>query len=105
MVMKAKIYQPSRSAMQSGMACTRNWLLEFPRTTKIKIDPLMGWASSGDTKVQVRIPFETKDAAIAYAEENGIDYSVQEPTRRKPIIRKRGYAENFAHERRDGWTH
>ena len=91
--------------MQSGTACSRHWLLEFPRSEPRRLDPLMGWTSSSDTQAQVRISFESKEAAIAYAEAHGIDYTMQQPAERKPVIRKRGYAENFAYERRDGWTH
>lgn len=91
--------------MQSGTACSRHWVLEFPRSEPRRLDPLMGWTSSSDTQAQVRISFESKEAAIAYAEAHGIAFTVQQPAKRKPVIRKRGYAENFAYERRDSWTH
>ncbi len=91
--------------MQSGTACSKHWLLEFPLSEPRRLDPLMGWTSSGDTQAQVKISFETKEAAMAYAEEHGIAYTVHQPAKRKPVVRKRGYAENFAFERRDSWTH
>ena len=103
--MRARIYQPSRTAMSSGTAKTRVWLLEFDPEHAREIDPLMGWTSSQDTQSQVRLRFESKDAAVAYAREHGIDAQVFEPKKRKPNIRPRGYAENFAVDRRSAWTH
>ena len=103
--MRARIYQPARTAMQSGTAKTRIWYLEFPPASPREIDPLMGWTSSGDTQSQVRMRFETREAAEDYARENGIDYTLAEPNRRKPNIRPRGYGENFATDRRAPWTH
>lgn len=103
--MVARIYLPARSAMTSGEANTRKWVLEFlpeePRTP----DPLMGWTSSGDMSSQVRLRFESKEAAIEYAEKNGIFYVVEPPNRRDPNVRPRGYGGNYAHDRRETWTH
>ena len=103
--MRARIYQPAKTAMQSGTAKTRGWILEFAPQEKREIDPLMGWTSSGDMASQVRLRFETKQAALDYARDHGIDATVQEPHRRKPNIRPRGYGENFATDRRGAWTH
>lgn len=103
--MRARIYQPARTAMSSGTAKTRHWVLEFVSETSRGIDPLMGWTSSADTQSQVRMTFDTKDAALDYAREHGIDALVMEPKRRKPNIRPRGYGENFATNRRGAWTH
>ncbi len=103
--MRARIFRPAKSAMSSGTAKTRHWVLEFVADTKRDVDPLMGWTSSSDTQSQVRIRFDTKEAALEYAEEHGIDAVVQDPHSRKPNIRARGYGENFATERRGAWTH
>ncbi|QYX55845.1 ETC complex I subunit [Roseovarius sp. SCSIO 43702] len=103
--MPARIYQPARTAMSSGTAKTKKWVLEFVPQTPREVDPLMGWTSSSDTQAQVRLRFPTKKAALAYAEEQGIDAVVLEPTRRKPNIRPGGYGENFATNRRGTWTH
>ena len=65
----------------------------------------MGWTSSSDTQSQVRLRFDSKEAALDYAREHGLDAIVQEPKRRKPNIRPRGYGENFATDRRGAWTH
>jgi hypothetical protein len=65
----------------------------------------MGWTSSADTQAQVRMTFETKEAAVDYAKEHGIEALVLEPKNRKPNIRPRGYGENFATNRRGAWTH
>ena len=103
--MRARIYQPAKTAMQSGTAKTRDWLLEFVPAAPREVDPLMGWTSSFDTQAQVRLRFDTREAALAYAEAHGIDAEVIEPKKRRPNIRPRGYGENFAPERRGAWTH
>ncbi|MCF6273863.1 MAG: ETC complex I subunit [Rhodobacteraceae bacterium] len=103
--MTARIYQPARNAMQSGQAKTKSWILEFSPGSPRRIDPLMGWTSSSDMQAQVRINFDTKDAAIAYAETAGLEFSVVEPHKRKQLIRQGGYGENFATDRRVVWTH
>lgn len=103
--MRARIYMPARNAMQSGTAKTDAWVLEFPAASAREVDPLMGWTSSSDTQSQVRLTFETKEAAMAYANAHGIDAVVTEPKTRKPNIRPGGYGENFATNRRGAWTH
>ena len=103
--MRARIYQPAKTAMQSGTAKTRGWLLEFAPADAREIDPLMGWTSSDDTQAQVRLRFATQAEAEAYAQAKGIDYVVTQPQKREPVIRARGYGENFATDRRGAWTH
>jgi hypothetical protein len=103
--MRARIYQPARTAMQSGTAKTKGWTLDFMAESEREIDPLMGWTSSGDMQSQVRLTFDTREAAEDYARERGIDYVVTDPKPRKPNIRPRGYGENFASDRKGVWTH
>ena len=103
--MRARIYQPARTAMSSGTAKTHTWLLEFDQETARSIDPLMGWTSSDDTQTQVRLRFETKDDALEYARGHGLDVIVQQPNKRRANIRPGGYGENFATTRRGAWTH
>ncbi|WP_306152569.1 ETC complex I subunit [Roseovarius sp. MMSF_3281] len=103
--MPARIYKPARNAMQSGTAKSKHWVLEFVSETAREVDPLMGWTSSSDTQAQVRLRFSSKEAALEYAKEHGIDAVVQEPHKRKPNIRTGGYGENFAANRRGAWTH
>lgn len=103
--MPARIYRPAKTAMSSGQGKTKHWVLEFAADSPRDIDPLMGWTSSDDTQSQVRLRFDSKEAALAYAKENRIDAQVFEPKPRKANIRPRGYAENFAVDRRSAWTH
>lgn len=103
--MRARIFQPARTAMSSGTAKTKGWVLEFAPASAREVDPLMGWTSSSDMQSQVRLNFPTKDAALEYAREHGIDALVFEPKTRKPNIRPGGYGENFATGRRGAWTH
>lgn len=103
--MRARIFQPAKTAMSSGTAQTHLWVLEFARSEARSVDPLMGWTSSDDTQSQVRLEFETRDAAVEYARAHKIDAQVLDPNKRKPNIRPGGYAENFATGRRGAWTH
>jgi len=103
--MQAKIYQPSKSAMTSGMGNTRKWILEYVPIEARQIDPLMGWTGSGDMNRQVRLRFETREAAIEYAEQHGLAYTVEAGHKRNANIRPMGYGGNFAHNRRGAWTH
>ncbi len=101
--MVARIYKPSKTAMQSGVARTKRWVLEFEPEAPKEIDPLMGWTGSGDMQSQIRMSFETQDDAVAYAKRNGLAYIVQEPHKRKPT--RKSYADNFRYGRLKAWTH
>jgi hypothetical protein len=103
--MRARIFQPARTAMQSGTAKARGWVLEFAPASTREVDPLMGWTSSDDTQAQVRLTFDSREAAAAYATDKGIAFDIVEPKPRKPILRPRGYGENFATDRKGAWTH
>jgi hypothetical protein len=81
------------------------WVLEFVPASARSVDPLMGWTSSSDMNSQVRLRFDTLEAAKDYAADHGIDAVVVQPKTRKPNIRPRGYGENFATDRRGAWTH
>ena len=82
--MAARIYKPARTAMQSGPARTKEWVLEYEPEAPREIEPLMGWTSSRDMKSQIRLAFDTREEAIAYAERNGIAYRFVEPKPRAP---------------------
>ena len=92
-----RIYRPAKTAMQSGTANTKRWILEFepsaPRTT----DPVMGWTSSPDTRGLLRMRFATRDEAVAFAKRNGLSYRVAEPKER--VIRPKSYSDNFRYDR------
>lgn len=103
--MRARIYQPARTAMQSGTAKTQGWVLEFAPASEREVDPLMGWTSSSDTQSQVRLRFESREAAESYARDKGLEADVVAPKPRKAVIRPRGYGENFATDRKGAWTH
>ena len=103
--MRARIYQPARNAMQSGTAKTKGWVLDYGPSESRELDPLMGCTGSGDTQAQVRLRFSTKEEALDYAKEHGIDAVVTEPHKRKPNIRPGGYGENFSTSRREPWSH
>ena len=91
--MAARIFQRSKNAMQSGKANTDEWMLEFVPAEARTADPLMGWAGSGDTQVQVQLKFASADLAQAYAEKNGIAYSLIETPPK--TLKLQAYADNF----------
>lgn len=96
--MTARIYQPTKTAMQSGRAKTRAWVLEFERARARTVDPLMGWTSSDDMLAdQVRLSFDSRAEAVAYAERHGLAYEVVEPLARQ--VRPKSYAANFRWDR------
>jgi hypothetical protein len=101
--MLARIYKPAKTAMQSGVAKTKLWVLDYEPEEPRVVESLMGWTSSGDMKSQVRLRFATKEEAIAYCEKHGIPYQVSEA---KTAPRHgMSYADNFAFTRRGAWTH
>jgi len=100
--MTARIYKPTRNAMQSGKGNSKEWLLEFDRDLPLSPDPLMGW-TSGDTSTQVRLSFDSREEAEDYARRNGIAYTVATVPPARP--QKRSYSDNFKFGRSTNWTH
>lgn len=98
-----RIYQPRKTAMQSGRAKTRHWLVEFEPGAQLRADPLMGWAGHGDTRNQLRMKFDSREEAIAFCVKRGLDYHVIEPRVRK--LQRKSYADNFRFDREKNWTH
>ncbi len=101
--MRARIYRPAKTAMQSGRARTKSWVLEFEPASPRKPDPLMGWSSSSDMRQQIELEFDTAEEAVAYAGKHGIAYQVFEP--HVPTPRAKSYAENFRFDRKVPWSH
>jgi hypothetical protein len=101
--MRARIFQPPKNAMQSGWAKTHGWAIEFVNDHARRPDPLMGWIGGGDTQTQVKLTFETREEAIAYAERAGLQYEVELPQSRR--IKPKAYADNFKYGRIENWTH
>ena len=91
--MKARIYRPSKNTMQSGLAKTKGWVLEYENETKRGPEPLMGWTASGDTLNQVKLRFPTQEQAVAYAQEQGWAYTLD--TAHERIVKPRNYVDNF----------
>ena len=101
--MRARIYRPAKTATQSGRAKTHDWVLEYETERRPRPDALMGWSGAGDTQGQVRLTFETRAAAEAYAQRQGLEVQVEEPQPR--TVKPKAYAENFAYKRKTLWTH
>lgn len=101
--MQVRIFRSPKTAMQSGRANTKRWVLEYEPQCGREVEPLMGWVSSRDTRQQVRLFFESEAEAVAYAERNNYMYTVERPRERS--IRPKAYADNFAYTRVGRWTH
>lgn len=101
--MLARIFRPAKNAMQSGRAKTTDWVLEFEPASARVSDPLMGWTVSTDMNGQVRLMFDTREEAVAYAQRHGIVFELVAPNEQRRIVK--AYADNFAYTRREPWTH
>ncbi len=101
--MTARIYRPTRNTMQSGKGKTSRWVLEFEPSEPREIEPLMGYTATRDTRTQVRLTFESRDAAEAYAQRNGIAYQIQPA--HEATVKRAAYTDNFRFDRKTPWTH
>jgi hypothetical protein len=101
--MTARIYRPARNAMQSGKGKSKSWVLVHELAESKSIDPLMGYTTSGDTRQQVKLSFDTQEEAETYAQRNGIAYSVQPAHEATP--KRVSYPDNFRSDRKTPWTH
>ena len=100
--MRVRIFKPAKTAMQSGLANTKEWVIA-PEPSRKEVEPLMGWTSSRDTMNQVQLSFATLEEAKAHAEKNAWQYTVEMPKSRP--VRPKAYADNFAYTRVGRWTH
>ena len=101
--MQVRIYQLPKTAMQSGRALTKRWVVEFEPADAKRVEPPMGWTSSGDTRQQLRLYFESQAEAEAYARRKGLMYSVETP--RERTVRPKAYGDNFRADKLLTWTH
>ncbi|HWA20037.1 MAG TPA: ETC complex I subunit [Devosia sp.] len=101
--MTARIYRPSPNAMQSGKGKSKEWVLVHEPATPREIEPLMGYTATTDTRAQIRLTFDTLEAAEAYARKNGIPYTVQPA--HTPVPKRSSYPDNFRSDRKTPWTH
>jgi hypothetical protein len=101
--MTARIFRPARNAMQSGRGKTLHWVLVYEPEIPRGIDPLMGYTSSSDMKQQLRLTFDTLEEAEAYAQREGIPYTVQ-PVQ-ESTVKRVAYTDNFRYDRKAPWTH
>ncbi len=100
---KALIYKPMKTAMQSGYVLKNYWILEFLDISKTYLDPLMGWSGSKDTKKQIKLKFFSKEDAIKFANDKKINFRLKSEIKRK--IKPKSYAENFSFNKKVPWTH
>ena len=99
----ARIFRPSKTSMQSGLAKTKSWVLEWEPTVANRPGRLMGWTESSETQTQCQLHFDTSEEAVAYAQAHQIPFQVFAAQERRVIIK--AYADNFASNRIEPWTH
>ena len=102
--MAVRIYKPARNAMQSGKGKSGHWVLEHEQAAAQTADPLMGWTSSGETRQQIKLNFDTSELAVTFAEREGLAYTVI-PEPAAPKVQRKSYSDNFKFGRTDNWTH
>jgi ETC complex I subunit conserved region len=100
---KVRIYRRSKSAMQSGRAVADTWAVEFPPSAAQEAYPLNGWTMSGDMQRQLRLEFDSKEEAVAYAEREGLAYVIEPDHTRQ--LKPKSYSDNFRYDRVGRWTH
>ena len=101
--MAARIYRPAPNAMQSGRGNSRQWVLVHEQSSAREIEPLMGYTATTDTRTQIKLTFDTLEEAEAYAQKNGIAYSVTPVHESAP--KRSSYPDNFRSDRKTPWTH
>ncbi|OUI87935.1 oxidoreductase [Acetobacter sp. DmW_043] len=102
--MPARIYKQAKPAGQSGVAGTKEWILEYGQSAPRLRSRLMGWnGSTDDTISQIRLYFVSCEEAVAYAERHGIHAEIEKTAQR--IRSPKIYADNFAYNRLENWTH
>ena len=101
--MRARIFKQPKTSMQSGVAGTEHWVLEWAPQERREPDAMMGWFGSADTQAQVKLRFDSREDAVAYAQRQGAAFEVEiDPPR---VHRPKLYADNFRFDRVEGWTH
>ncbi len=100
---RARIYRPSKNAMQSGKMHTKKWVLSFKPQKGYSLDALMGWNSSSDMRQQVHLSFDTLEEAEDYARAKDLEYDVIVPPGKSAPVK--AYTQNFAYNRKQPWTH
>jgi len=101
--MVARIFRPSKTAMQSGRGKTERWLLLWDADSPRSVEPLMGYTSAADMTQQIRLAFDTCAEAVGYAERRGIPFEVEPEQQR--TLKTVSYSDNFRPGRRSPWTH
>lgn len=101
--MIARIYSPAKTAMQSGKGNTGFWILQYEPIKAKMLEPLMGYTATSDMNSQVRIRFNRREEAIAFARKNAIPYRVEKA--HTSIRRAISYSDNFRSDRQQSWTH
>merc|ERR1711871_961506 len=82
--------------LQSAEKLSHIWMITWEHQERW-MNPLMGWTSSADPLSNVRLSFDSKEEAIAFADRNGWKYKVRAAIKMQPAenFGKIKYAQNF----------
>ena len=94
--MKYIIYKNKKSPTQSGKLHKDFWILEHINSKGVKTDLLTGWKTT-ETNLIKNMKFFTKEEAILYAENNGLDFELLKEVNRE--MSNKSYADNFKFKR------
>ena len=103
LMMSARIYRPSPNPMQSGLANSKYWILEYAPNSPYELEPLMGYSSSSDMLKQIHLKFDSLEAAKTYADKHNITYMVE--VAHDSSEKNVSYTDNFKASRKTPWTH
>ena len=92
-----RIYQPSKTAMQSGKKKTKEWRVEFETRDPLLTEPLMGWVASDDMSQELQLSFSTLREALEFVKAKGVSYTVYSPG--AVDVAAKSYATNFTNPR------
>jgi len=95
----ARIYRPSKNAMQSGHFNTKRWKVEFDTQERWE-NATMGWGSSADplANISAALSFKTKEQAVEFMEKQGFRCYVDENPPKK--MQPKEYGINFSWNKR-----
>eukprot|EP01039_Chlorochromonas_danica_P011004 gene11004-12252_t len=86
-------------SLQSGGKYANQWQITWPNQARWS-NGLMGWTGTSDPMSNVKLHFDSKEEAIAFAQRNGWKYNLQRPTaQRTTPLGTNLYKHNFLDKR------
>ncbi len=93
-LLKVRIYQPSKTAMQAGKTQTHFWIIEPEVGGDQYLESVMHWTGSTSTGRQVKLRFDSLEQATDFARSQQWQYQIVQPHTRR--FCPKNYAANFS---------